>query len=617
MTSTIVYAYLTLTNGSRAGSTHLLEQDSPTRIGRGLDCNVILNDPLSSRVHVKISHREEAWWIEDMGSRNGTFVNGQKAGEARLENGVAFQIGATSFTFHIAPTPPVDTDLAAPPPTQQIKRRTQVESSELSHAMQAVLQHPERAADSLALYQLSLKLLEEDQPDELIRLTLNVLLERSGAVVAGFLWLTDDGQLKPLLVIPDDSADKLQLSQFLTRLVARKGQAVWVADNIGASASDSLAHYTDAICIPVIHEDHTCGVLHLYREQNQFETSDYDLALSVTGILSIALAQARRQSVLKANHDRLVAEHAAFDDLIGESQSMKDLTSKIGRVAAATGVVLICGESGSGKELVARAIHQAGPRSDRPMLTVNCAAIPRDLMESQLFGHKKGAFTGADSDHRGWFQQADTGTLFLDEVGEMTLEGQAKLLRILDGHAFTPVGGIEEITVDVRVLVATNRDLREFVQKEQFREDLYYRLTVFELVVPPLRDRGSDIELLIDYFLDHFKLQHGRPQLSLAPESKKVLMEYGWPGNVRQLRNVIDSAVVLADGPAMEPHDFALHDARGAEPATLRLQDWERKLIVQALERTGGNVPDASGLLGISRATLYRKIDEYEIKRPS
>jgi len=155
------------------------------------------------------------------------------------------------------------------------------------------------------------------------------------------------------------------------------------------------------------------------------------------------------------------------------------------------------------------------------------------------------------------------------------------------------------------------------VQKEQFREDLYYRLTVFELVVPPLRDRGRDIELLIDYFLDHFKLQHGRPQLSLAPESKKVLMEYGWPGNVRQLRNVIDSAVVLADGPAMEPHDFALHDARGAEPATLRLQDWERKLIVQALERTGGNIPDASGLLGISRATLYRKIDEYEIKRPS
>ncbi len=177
------------------------------------------------------------------------------------------------------------------------------------------------------------------------------------------------------------------------------------------------------------------------------------------------------------------------------------LKAKIARVGKANGSVLIRGESGTGKELVARAVHRASPRARRPMLTVNCAAIPRDLIESQLFGHKKGSFTGADNDHIGWFQQSHTGTLFLDEIGELTLDGQAKLLRILEGHPFLPVGATEEVLVDVRVIAATNRDLAEFVRERKFREDLFYRLSVFELFVPPLREREGDIARLIDHFL--------------------------------------------------------------------------------------------------------------------
>ena len=177
--------------------------------------------------------------------------------------------------------------------------------------------------------------------------------------------------------------------------------------------------------------------------------------------------------------------------------------------------MLVRGESGSGKELVARAIHRTSPRADRPMVSVNCAAIPADLMESQLFGHKAGSFTGADRDHIGFFQQADMGTLFLDEVGELTLEGQAKLLRILEGHPFLPVGATEEVSVDVRVIAATNQDLQKYVRDKRFREDLYYRLSVFELHLPPLRDRGTDIDLLVDFFLDHFRRLHGRPHLTL------------------------------------------------------------------------------------------------------
>ena len=250
------------------------------------------------------------------------------------------------------------------------------------------------------------------------------------------------------------------------------------------------------------------------------------------------------------------------------------------------------------------------------MLSVNCAAIPRDLMESQLFGHKKGSFTGADADHAGLFQQAHTGTLFLDEVGEMTLDGQAKLLRILEGHPFLSVGGTKEVTVDVRVIAATNRDLNDFVREGRFREDLFYRLSVFELYIPPLRDRGSDIELLVNYFLDHFRRQHGRQGLAFSPEAKQKLMGYAWPGNVRQLRNVIDSAVVMSEGSFILPGDLGLRDASsGDQFESLRIDFWEKKLISEALKRTEGSIPDAAKLLGLGRATLYRKVEEYGIER--
>ena len=256
-----------------------------------------------------------------------------------------------------------------------------------------------------------------------------------------------------------------------------------------------------------------------------------------------------------------------------------------------------------------------GPRASRPMLSVNCAAIPRDLMESQLFGHKKGAFTSADSDHIGLFQRADLGTLFLDEIGEITLEGQAKLLRILEGHPFLPVGSAQEITSDVRVICATNRDLRDFVGENKFREDLYYRLSVFELIIPPLRQRGPDIRKLIDYFLNHFRHQHGRASLKISDEALQRLLTFQWPGNIRQLRNVIDSAVVMAEGTEILPEDLGIVDSTDHPLETLKVDFWERKLIGQALERCSGNVPEAAKLLGLSRATLYRKIEDYGIQR--
>ena len=456
-----------------------------------------------------------------------------------------------------------------------------------------------------------------EDPDEVVRTALEMLLNRTGASVVGFLWLSDDGELKPKQLFPPDSSGRVTLSKSLTEIVCRKRHAVWIDNQSVSHNTASLDHFADAICVPLVHETlprsvHCICISSAAGSRRAISTSPFRWPTCWSWRSCVRGSG----PMLATNHHRLMAKSADFDELIGDSRPMERLKSKISRVAQATGCVLIRGESGSGKELVARAIHKASSRADRPMLSVNCAAIPRDLMESQLFGHKRGAFTGADADHLGWFRQAHSGTLFLDEVGELTLEGQAKLLRILEGHPFLPVGATEEVSVDVRVIAATNRDLSEFVREKRFREDLYYRLSVFELYVPPLREREDDMERLVQFFLEHFKLQHGRPRLTLSDGARDQLLSYHWPGNVRQLRNVIDSAVVMAEGETIEPGDLGLRDAAAdVEFDTLRIDVWERKLIQEALLRTGNNVPEAAKLLGIGRATLYRKLEEYGIQR--
>lgn len=605
-----------MTVGARAGTNFLLDPTDESCIGRGMDCDIILTDPLCSRVHAIIVREDEGWWIRDAQSRNSTYVNGQKIDEARLAEGTVIRVGSTEFSFHRSDQPPTQASIGGANVTQTIVRNSPVDPNDTGAFALSALRDPAQAQDLLTLHQLAIRLLGCADPDEVVRIGLELLQERTKASVVGFMWLADEGQLKPKLVMPEDAARKVALSESLTEIVGHQGRAVWIANQSSTdSSTDSLQHYADAICCPLIHEKTTVGAIHLYREKQRFRQTDFDFARSLANILAVALVRARHQVTLQVEHERLVLKSGCFDDLIGESDAMVKLKSHIARMAKATGCVLIRGESGSGKELVARALHHASPRADVPMLSVNCAAIPANLLESQLFGHKKGSFTGADSDHVGWFQQADSGTLFLDEVGEMTLEGQAKLLRILEGHPFLPVGGTKEINVDVRVIAATNRDLREFVQEKKFREDLYYRLTVFELCLPPLRERGGDIERLVDFFLQHFRGQHGRPGLELSDAAREKLLSYTWPGNVRQLRNVIDSAVVMADGDTIEPECLGLRDAGTGDLESLRIDFWERKLVKEALSKTGGNVPEAAKLLGIGRATLYRKIEEYGIER--
>jgi Nif-specific regulatory protein len=604
-----------MTAGPRSGTQFLLAEGKQNRIGRGLDCDVILADPLASRVHAVVVCEEGDWWVRDAGSRNGTFVNDQKIDEARLVDSAVLKVGSTEFEFHQSLVKPTDTSRLDRTQTV-IRDRSVLQTDEPGEFGLDALRDNERAHDFLTLHQLSMKLLGCTDPDEVVQVSLELLRERTRASVVGFLWASDDGQLKPKLVIPEDAAGKVQLSGELTELVTRQGKAIWIDNQELEGGTHVLQHYADAICVPLVHEATTLGAMHVYLEKGRFRQTDFDVAIPLANILTVALARARHETVLRVDQQRLADKAAVSDELLGDSRPIQELKGRIGRVARATGCVLIRGESGTGKELVARAVHRASARSDRPMLSVNCAAIPRDLMESQLFGHKKGSFTGADADHAGLFTQAHTGTLFLDEVGEMTLDGQAKLLRILEGHPFLPVGATKEVNVDVRVIAATNRDLRDFVREGRFREDLYYRLSVFELYIPPLRDRGSDIELLVNHFLEHFKRQHGRPGLTVSPDAKSKLLGYAWPGNVRQLRNVIDSAIVMSEGNVILPDDLGLRDASQSDQLeSLRIDFWERKLIQEALKRTADSIPEAARLLGLGRATLYRKVEEYGIER--
>ena len=600
-------AIATVVKGAASQQIYELDAAQPTRIGRGNGCQIYLSDPLSSRTHAIISYEAGGWVISDADSRNGTSLNDKKVTQAPLVSGDRVQIGTTELLFELPE-----------PDTREPERQTLVYEAPISVEASGAtalgqLFASKRSQDLLDLYQLSICLIRCTSPDEVASLGLELLRIRTQSTVVGFMLIDERGELRPHQISPPTMSDRLRLSPKLTETVSRDGRAVWVKDRV--ESGNKSADFADAICIPMLNENAVLGAVHMYREEGQYEQAHFDFAVSACNLLSVALQSSRAQASLNAEHQRLVQRSGDFSELLGNCQGMVKLKDRIKRVAYASGCVLVRGESGVGKELVSRAIHRLSPRKDRPLLCVNCAAIPAELMESQLFGHKRGAFTGADKDHIGWFQQAHTGTLFLDEVGEMTLDGQAKLLRILEGHPFMPVGSSQEVTVDVRVIAATNRDLREYVREKKFREDLYYRLSVFELVVPPLRERGDDVEMLIEHFLAHFRKQHGRPNLRISPAARKMLLEYAWPGNIRQLRNVIDSAIVLAGGSMIEPSDLSLRDVGTNHLDSLRLDVWEERLIKEALKRTDNNIIEATKLLGVSRATLYRKLEQYTIER--
>jgi two-component system response regulator HydG len=343
-------------------------------------------------------------------------------------------------------------------------------------------------------------------------------------------------------------------------------------------------------------------------------------------VLAIALERALKHRQLRHEVKRLrslLDATRGMTQLLGDSPVMQELKELMGRVAGSQASVLVTGESGTGKEVVARLLHEQGPRADHPFIALNCAAMPEHLIESELFGHVRGAFTDAKTDKIGLLAQAHQGTLFLDEIGDMPLGLQPKLLRVLEERKVRPVGGGKEVAFDVRLISATNRDLEDAIQQGQFREDLYFRLNVIQISLPPLRARGSDALLIAQSFVDHFAKQAGKAVLGLSPEAAERLSSYAWPGNVRELRNAIERAVALTQHERITVDDLPERIraykvshvlVASQDPEELvNLAEVEKRYIARVLGAVGGNKSTAAKILGIDRTTLYKKLAQYKI----
>jgi formate hydrogenlyase transcriptional activator len=381
-------------------------------------------------------------------------------------------------------------------------------------------------------------------------------------------------------------------------------------------------------CVPLIRPKGPLGVLVLGSTRlNAFKTDDLTLLDQVAAQLAIALENARTAGEVEQLRSRLAKDkrylegeirpQVQFEGMIGESPALKEVLEQVAVVAASDATVLLLGETGTGKGLVARAIHRISKRKDRTFVTLNCAAIPTGLLESELFGHEKGAFTGAVSQKIGRLELADKGTLFLDEIGEIPLELQPKLLRVLQDHEFERLGGTRTIKVDMRLIAATNRELARSVSEKEFRSDLFYRLNVFPIRMPTLRERREDIPLLVRYFIRHFARGMDRGIETVPSETMDALIKWHWPGNVRELENFIERSVILTEGPALRAPlaEFQAETSSSAEPS---LEDTERKHIIRVLQETRGMISGPAGAarrLGLKRTTLQSKMQRLGITR--
>jgi two-component system nitrogen regulation response regulator NtrX len=342
--------------------------------------------------------------------------------------------------------------------------------------------------------------------------------------------------------------------------------------------------------------------------------------LSLERVL-ISVKRAIERKTLEIENKALKQDMVKKWRLIGDSQKMKQLREQIDMAAQSNSRVLILGESGTGKELIAHLLHENSKRAEKPFIEVNCAAIPHELIESELFGHEKGSFTGAFERKKGKFELADEGTLFLDEVGDMSLPTQAKVLRVIETQEFQRVGGSRNIKVDVRIIAATNKDLREEEKDGAFREDLFYRLNVIPIVVPPLRERKEDIPALVEYFLEYFAFEYRQKPKKMTPEALKSLKSYDWPGNIRELRNVIERLVIMTPSNAIEPKNLILGDTEPPDYFAIKtLRDardaFERTFIIKRLEENNWNISKTAEVLQIERSNLHKKIKAYDIIVP-
>jgi Nif-specific regulatory protein len=416
---------------------------------------------------------------------------------------------------------------------------------------------------------------------------------------------------------------EIDLGQGIAGFVAEKGEPLLIPDvsrdpRWYKKISESIGFETKSIaCVPMKVDGDIIGVVEIIDKEDgsPITSEDMKLLTAFAEVASLGIANARKIDRVKRENEDLKEELSVKYQIVGESPSLRKVISDAFKVANSKTSTLVLGESGTGKELLARLIHRAGPRKDKPMIVINCAALPDTLLESELFGHEKGSFTGALSRKIGKFELADHGTIFLDEIGEMSPGMQAKLLRVLQEGVFYRVGGNAPITVDVRVIAATNRNILQEMHEGRFREDLYYRLNVVQIQVPSLRERREDIPRLAKYFLDIFNQERGLPHLTISDKAITRMIQYDWPGNVRELRNAIERAVVMGNDHEIMPEHLPISSPGGSKSGlelglTLRqaLNAFKRDFIKLNLNHTSGNRTEAARIMGIQRTYLSRMI---------
>jgi Nif-specific regulatory protein len=651
-------AYLVVRRDDGFGDVFPLTGGHTYTMGRATTNRIVLKDDLASREHAEVSYRAGRWHVRDLNSLNGTRVNNQRLdAEWDLAPNDEVSVGRTRLLFveDMDQLPDLPRAEAEPEGVSIKKRLGQTrfltpqpvppQPEDDGTTVQSVPRHA-LSRDLSLLYRLALDMGSASSYEEVCRIVLDALLEAIPAEVGAILSVARGPKGEPpsgkagrgveLEVTAHRHRDPsvhgyTRVSDYVSNEVLASREAI-LAEDVARdrylrnreSLSDLGA--TSLICAPILFGDRVLGLIHLYcvNPDKALDAEDLEFAVAVAKQLGGVIHQLQRQLSLTAENQSLRDQLRVESELIGDGPAIKEVERQIGRVAGTNATCLIRGESGVGKELVARAVHYSSPRKEGPFVCLNCAALTETLLESELFGHEKGSFTGATEKKIGKFEASNHGTIFLDEIGEMNVGTQAKLLRILEGHPFERVGGSVPIRVDVRVVAATNQPLEEAVREGRFRRDLFFRLQVVEIRVPPLRDRKGDVPLLAEHFLKRFVLETGRKIRGLTPAALKKMTDYDWPGNVRELRNVVERAVALGSGPFLDAADVWLSSLEvggpGAEAGPppyqpLSLEEIEREHILKTLAHTDWNKSQAAGILKIERSTLDRKIKTYDLKR--
>jgi len=544
--------------GKLKGAIFTLDNDAFV-IGRETAATVCLADAAVSRRHSTIEKKDDGFVITDLDSLNGTFVNDVPIRSRLLEHGDRVRIGDSQFLFllHEGDPPSKSSEVTIDEAQSVTGPTIQVRLDDAVYQM---------ARDLSALMKVSTAINAIRGLDELLPRLLELLFEVVPAQ-RGAILLANNDSLSDGVVFALDRKHgkdrKVNISRTIVQQVLREGVAVLASDATmqPALASESFiesqAHFV--MCVPLVMVERKLGVLYLDTtlSRDKFNKDHLQLVTAIGGIAAVAIENARHFEWLAEENERLQAQVNIEHNMVGESAAMQRVYKFISKVAPTDATVLIGGESGTGKELAARAIHRNSKRSQKPFMAVNCAALSESLLESELFGHERGAFTGAIAQKKGRLEIATGGTVFLDEIGELPPPLQVKLLRVLQEREFERVGGTLTIKVDVRVIAATNKNLEDAMAKNEFRHDLYYRLNVVSLEMPALRERREDILLLASYFVEKYATMCNRRLKGISPEARNQLLAYDWPGNVRELENMIERAVVLGTTGWIRPADFS------------------------------------------------------------